>query len=201
MNLEQMSFKPPTPDSSRWTADDLKALKQHQIMELYLRLPCPSMAEMTGEFRGDFVDQGPFQPVRQALAHLALRSVLVNGQWRGKGFTTTSADEGHGYNHYMKLGRDKYILPMKTKIAKSVFDGKDCFELDYTAYHSQAGLINMIDEVRKVHADLYLGIGLWGYTERQRMIPFFFSLSGPRLPLASLDKPHAQRSRTFSRYD
>jgi len=88
---------------------------------------------------------------------------------------------------------------MKTKIAKSVFDGKDDFELDYTAYHSGAGFVNMIDEVRKVNDDLYLGIGLWGWFKRQRRITFFFALTGPRTAYVGI-KPHRERQRRFSRY-
>ncbi len=183
-----------------WTVGDLKALKQRELMELYQTLPCPSMEEMNGEFRGDLLNQGGFWLIKNTFAYFALRAPLVNGKWLGKGFTAISNDAGHGYNHYLKLGKDIYILPMKTKIAASVFDGKENFELDYTAYHSTAGFINMIDEVRRVNHDLYLGIGLWGYTKMQRKIPFFFSLSGPRRPFVGIDKRHRERNRKFSRY-
>jgi len=183
-----------------WTVEDLKALKQQQLIELYKTLPCPTMEEMTGEFKGDLMDLGPFRVVKGFCAYFGLRAPLANGKWQGKGFTTISETEGHGYNHYKKFGKDKYVLPMKTRITKSVFDGKDNFELDYTAYWSQASRINMIDEVRKVNDNLYLGIGLWGYIRRQRMIPFFFSLSGPRVPFVGIDKPHRERHRKFSRY-
>ena len=185
---------------SGWTVKDLKALKQRELMELFLELPCPSLEEMKGEFRGDLLDLGAFPFLKEIFAYFALRSDFVNGKWLGKGFTTISDSEGHGYNRYSKLGKDRYILPMKTRIARSVFDGQDCFELDYTAYWSRASLINMIDEVRKVNDDLYLGIGLWGYPPKQRRIPFFFSLSGPRGPFAGIDRRHGERNRTFSRY-
>ena len=88
-------------------------------------------------------------------------------------------------------------MPMKTCIAKSIYDGKDVFELDYTVYHSQAGFVNMIDEVRKVNGQLYLGIGNWGYFKKQRAVPFFFGLSGPREPYAGIDKQHRDRRRRF----
>ena len=183
-----------------WKVGDLKALKHRELMELYLTLPCPSLDEMNGEFRGDFLDPGSFRTVKSVAAHFALRSPLVNGDWQGKGFTTTSERTGHGYNHYVQYGENKYILPMKTTIAPSVFDGKGSFELDYTAYVSLAGIINMIDEVRRVNRDLYLGLGLWGYTTRQRRIPYFFALSGPRRPYVGIDRQHRERTRRFSRY-
>jgi hypothetical protein len=185
-----------------WTVEDLKALKQQQLMELYKTLPCPTMEEMTGEFKGDLLDQGPYRLVKVFFGYFALRAPFANGAWQGKGFAMTSDTEGKGYNHYKRFGKDRHILPMKTKITKSVFDGKDNFELDYTAYtayKSQASLINMIDEVRKVNDDLYLGMGTWGYLRRQRMIPWFFSLSGPRVPYTGI-KPYRERNRKFSRY-
>ncbi|HEX7479295.1 MAG TPA: hypothetical protein VF331_15925 [Polyangiales bacterium] len=176
-------------------------MKQSELMELFLRLDAPSMTNMNGEFRGHLLDQGAFRLIKVSLAYFALRAPFVNGRWQGKGFTTTSNDEGHGYNRYLQHGRDSYILPMKTKIAKSVLDGRACFELDYTAYGSQAGLVNMIDEVRKVNDELYLGIGFCGYSRQQRRIPFFFALSGPRRPFASVSKPKRERQRKFSRYE
>jgi hypothetical protein len=88
---------------------------------------------------------------------------------------------------------------MKTKIAKSIYDGKDVFELDYTVYHSGAGFVNMIDEVRKVNDELYLGIGNWGYFRRQRLIPNFFALAGPRGPYVGVDKKHRERRRSYKK--
>jgi hypothetical protein len=193
----------PSGDLKDWTVADLKALKQQQLLDLYKTLPCPTMEEMNGEFKGDLLDlRGLLRPIKRLLAYFALKAPYVSGAWQGKGFAMTSDTEGNGYNHYKQFGKDKYIFPMKTKITKSVFDGKDNFELDYTAYtayKSQASLINMIDEVRKVNDDLYLGIGTWGWIRRFRMIPWFFSLSGPRAPYSGI-KPYKERNRKFSRY-
>lgn len=182
-----------------WTIDDLKALKQDQLMKLYLTLPCPTMGEMEGEFRGYLLDTGNFWFIKKPLAHFALNSVFNQGKWLGKGFTTISEKEGQGYNSYERFGRIRHVFPMKTKIAKSIYDGKDVFELDYTVYHSGAGLVNMIDEVRKVNDELYLGIGNWGYFKRQRLIPNFFALAGPRGPYVGVDKPHRERRRTYKK--
>jgi hypothetical protein len=111
----------------------------------------------------------------------------------------TSESEGQGYNSYKRGGKVRHVFPMNTRIAKSILDGKDDFELDYTAYRSGAGFVNMIDEVRKVNDDLYLGIGFWGYFKRQRRVPFFFALSGPRGPYAGVDRQHRERQRRFER--
>lgn len=182
-----------------WTIDDLRALGQAQLMELFRTLPCPTMQEMEGEFRGHLLDTGKFWFIKKPLGYFALNSFLNQGKWLGKGFACTSESEGHGYNSYRKFRKTKHVYPMKTRIAKSVYDGKECYELDYTTYHSGAGFVNMIDEVRKVNDDTYLGIGTWGYIKRQRRIPFFFALSGPRTSCAGVDKQHRERHRKFTR--
>jgi len=186
-------------DLDGWTVEQLKALRQEELMELYLTLPCPTMREMEGEFKGHLLDTGKFWFIKKPLAYFALKSPLNKGRWLGKGFEAISENEGQGYNSYERFGRVRHVFPMKTRIAASVFDGKDCCELDYTAYRSGAGFINMIDEVRKVNDDLYLGIGTWGYFKRQRRIPFFFSLSGPRAPYVGVDRRHRERRRRFAR--
>ncbi|MBN1364190.1 MAG: hypothetical protein JW976_05225 [Syntrophaceae bacterium] len=186
-------------DMKDWTVKDLLILKQNQLMELFAKLPCPTMREMQGEFRGDILDTGRFWFIKDICAHFALNSYFSRGKWLGKGFAKTTESEGYGYNSYLKFGKINHIYPMKTKIAKSVFDGKDEFELDYTVYKSTAGFVNMVDEVRKVNDNLYLGIGTWGYCKAQRRIPWFFALSGPRSNYAGVDKQHQESNRKFTR--
>lgn len=81
---------------------------------------------------------------------------------------------------------------MKTYLSRSRYDGKEAFILDYTAYRSPACSINMVDELRKINDSLFLGIGTWGYSRWQRMIPFFFALSGPPIKYIGTDKPHRE---------
>jgi hypothetical protein len=180
-----------------WTAEDLKAMKQDQLMQLYLTLPCPTMQEMEGEFKGYLMDTGNFWIIKKPLAFLVLDYNIFYRKWLGKGFTNTSETEGHGYNSYRKSGKVIHVLPFKTCISRSIYDGKDVIELDYTVYGSPAGYVDMIDEVRKVNDELYLGIGNWGYFKKMRMIPNFFALAGPRGPYAGVDKQHRDRRRRF----
>jgi hypothetical protein len=185
-------------DMQDWTVKDLIILKQSQLMELFKKLPCPTMQEMQGEFRGYLLNTGPFWFIRDICAHFALNSHFSHGRWLGKGFESVSEKEGRGYNFYLKFWNVNYVYPMKTYIGKSVYDGKDEFELDYTVYYSMAGFINMVDEVRRVNNDLYLGIGTWGYFRKWRRIPWFFALTGPRGRYAGI-KPHRESNRNFIR--
>ena len=182
-----------------WAIKDLLILNQDKLMQLFLKLPCPSMQDMQGEFRGDILDTGRFWLIKDICVHWALNSNFNCGRWLGKGFAKDSDSEGHGYNSYLRFGKISHIYPMKTKIAKSIFDGKDQFELDYTVFNSGSGLINMVDEVRKINDNLYLGIGTWGYFKWQRRIPWFFALSGPRGRYAGVDEPHKESNRKFTR--
>ncbi|MBU0994825.1 MAG: hypothetical protein KJ737_20225 [Proteobacteria bacterium] len=76
------------------------------------------------------------------------------------------------------------------QIIKSRFDGRDVFQFDYTAYRSLLGMINMVDEIRKVKKNLYLGVGTIGFTKKQRLKPLPFILSGPAEPFMCTDKPY-----------
>jgi|SRR5271157_963074 len=186
-------------DKKDWTVKDLIILKQDQLMELFSKLPCPSIQEMQGEFRGNLLNTGHFWPIKNICGHFALNSYFSKGKWLGKGFENISGTEGRGYNFYYRFGKVNHVYPMKTYIAKSIYDGKDEFELDYTVYNSMAGFVNMVDEVRKVNDNLYLGIGTWGYFRKQRRIPWFFALSGPRGRYAGIDKQHKMSNRNFTR--
>lgn len=183
-------------DYSNWTVENLLAMKQGQLKELFLVLPAPSIRELQGEFKGTLLDTGAFRFIKNFLAYFALSSFFVNGKWMGKGFKAISDTEGRGYNSYRRSGAVRHVLPMKTHVAPSRFDGKEVFLLDYTAFRSAANSVNMIDEVRKINDNLYLGIGFWGYTRWQRNIPFFFALSGPPAAYIGADRPHGElRSR------
>lgn len=71
---------------------------------------------------------------------------------------------------------------MQTLVAPSRYDGKPAYQLVYRAYHSLCGSMHMVDEVRRVAAGLYLGIGTWGFTDVQRQVGLPFMLAGPVAP-------------------
>ncbi len=43
----------------------------------------------------------------------------------------------------------------------------------------------MVDEVRRLEAGRYLGIGTFGFTDAQRRMPYSFRLTGPVAPCRS----------------
>ncbi len=90
------------------------------------------------------------------------------------------------------------MYPMKTNVARSRYDGRPCYQLDYTAFESLLGSINMVDELRRVNREFYLGIGTWGFTRAARMRPLPFCLNGPVREFVGVDKPHARRRAKFT---
>lgn len=160
-----------------WTVEKLKGLSNSQAIELFATLLAPPFSEMDGEYEAALLDQG--NPIKNASGKLFLNNPLLFGRWLCKAFTPGDGDPGHGYNSFRKFGKVVRKFRMETRIVPSRFDGKDVFRLYYPAYRSFTGNINMVDEVRKVHEGLYLGLGTWGFSEKQRLIRLPFYLSGP----------------------
>ncbi|MBI9077283.1 MAG: hypothetical protein JEZ02_17885 [Desulfatibacillum sp.] len=175
------------------TVQKLQGLKLGKIMEVFSTLPAPGFFEMNGEYKANLMDHGNF--LNNMASNLLIGTSLFDGVWLCKCFTPESGTQGWGYNSFRKSGRVVRKYPMKTSIVKSRFDGRDVFQLYYPGFKSRIGAINMVDEVRKVNDNLYLGVGTWGFTKKQRMIPLPFTLSGPPEPFVGVDKPlkHAEQ--------
>ncbi|MHB8895625.1 MAG: hypothetical protein ACYC99_10680 [Candidatus Geothermincolia bacterium] len=166
-----------TASAGVWTMDKLLELHLNEIMELFASLSAPSFDEMNGEYASAVLDQG--NKFKRLIIDLWLDNPLNYGHWLGKAFTRSCDTEGQGYNLARKYGQVIRKVRMKTYMSKSRHDQKDVFFLDYSTYFSQAKLMVMRDEIRKVHDGLYLGIGSIGSFEKMRRIPWPFALSGP----------------------
>ena len=59
---------------------------------------------------------------------------------------------------------------MVTRIATSHIDGRPALQLDYRAFDTVNGRINLVDDVRRVQPGRYLGFGFWGFTDSQRRV-------------------------------
>ncbi len=157
-------------------ADDVRKMSHRELTELFETLECPKLEEMNGEYAARLLRQ----PSRLAAisGNIILNNPVLPGKWLCKAFRPVSAKNGRGYNAFDVLGRKVKRFPMLTLIAPSRFDGKPAFQLVYQAYKSFCGDIHMVDEVRRLGEGAYLGIGTWGFTDAQRMIPLPFLLEG-----------------------
>lgn len=178
------------------TADTLAALRRMPVPELmafFGGLDAPSITEMHGEYHAELLRQPSWAAALSG--RLTVSNPLLPGVWRAKAFRPLDSSGGRGYNSFNRLGRTVRHFPMQTLIAPSRYDGRPAYTLVYRAFRSLCGDIHMVDEVRKVTDGVYLGIGTWGFTERQRRIPLPFLLTGPDAPYhGDIGEPRARFS-------
>lgn len=157
---------------------DIDRLTTTQLVELFATLECPTIDEMNGEYAARLLRQPT------AFAHLAGLVSVGNPlmPWLVKAFRPVDGESGRGYNTFRQLGRIVQKFPMITRIADSRFDGQPAYHLIYRAFDSMCGDINMVDEVRRLAPGVYLGIGTWGFTDKQRATPLPFLLEATGEP-------------------
>lgn len=157
---------------------DLMDYSQEELMELFKTLPAPTMEEMQGEFHSTKLSH---HSVRDYLGwHLSCDNPLMNPEWVGKAFRMENDKEGRGYNLFRKVNGQLYTkYPMYTCIAPSRYDNKPAFTLVYKAFYTLTAVTQMVDECRKVADGVYLLIGTYGITAKDRMRPHFWLLEGP----------------------
>ncbi|QCF25476.1 hypothetical protein [Hydrocarboniclastica marina] len=157
-------------------AEGLRRLSTEQLLVVFGGMEAPAMEEMDGEYAAELLRQPSlFAAISGAVS---VSNPLM--PWLCKAFRPVDAGTGRGYNTFRIFGRVVQRYPMQTLIAPSRFDGKPAYQLVYRAYQSLCGDIHMVDEVRRAAPGVYLGIGTWGYTERQRQVPLPFMLEGPK---------------------
>ncbi len=157
-----------------YTRAQLQQLSTTELLALFQTLAAPALSEMNGEYRATLLQQPSW--FAQMLGRLTVANPLM--PWLCKAFRPVSSELGRGYNTFSLLGKVVQLYPMQTCIAPSRYDGKLAYQLVYRAYHSLCGDIHMVDEVRQLAPNLYLGIGTWGFTAKQRHIPLPFLLEG-----------------------
>lgn len=161
---------------------DLMAMSLKELMALFARSDAPTVQQMNGEFAARLLAQPG--KVAQFIGDVTVNNPLMPGRWICKAFRPVSAERGRGYNAFAHFGRKVQRYPMETLVAPSRYDGRPAYTLVYASFRSMCGAVNMVDEVRQVAPNLYLGIGTWGFTDAQRRIPLPFVLRGPTSPYA-----------------
>jgi hypothetical protein len=162
------------------SAETLRHMTFDELLALFETLEVPSIAEMNGEYAASLLRQP------NVLASISGWATVVNPlmPWLCKSFRPVDEDTGRGYNTFKRMGRVIQKFPMQTIIAPSRYDGKPAYTLVYRAFQSFCGDINMVDEVRRLGEGLYLGMGTWGFSNRQRRVA---------LPFLLEQTPHAYR--------
>jgi len=157
---------------NEYSSAELKRLSPEEVLALFATLECPSISEMHGEYAATMLQQPSL------FASINAKVLVANPimPWLCKAFRPVDESSGRGYNTFSLLGKVIQRFPMHTVIAPSRYDGKPAYQLVYRAFHSFCGQIHMVDEVRRVSPNLYLGIGTWGFSEKQRLVALPFIL-------------------------
>jgi hypothetical protein len=169
-----------TPNDPHWLSsmkqqaqiEQLRRLSPAALQALFATLNAPNLNEMDGEYRAELLAQ-PYGVVGQ-LGKLFLDNPIQT--WLCKAFRPIDAYYGRGYNTFLQHGEVVQRYPMLTTIAASRYDGKPAYTLIYRYFHSTCGVIHMVDEVRQIMPDLYLGMGTYGFSHAQRQIAWPFLL-------------------------
>ncbi len=165
----------PMNHSENASEEEIKRLSHEALLQMFLELESPDLEEMNGEYRANLLAQRSVSA--EISAFFTAKNPLI--PWLCKAFRPVDGEKGRGYNTFRCFGKVVQHYPMETFIAPSRYDGKPAYHLVYRAFHSGCGTIHMVDEVRRITAGLYLGIGTFGQNEAQRRIPHPFLLKGP----------------------
>lgn len=162
--------------------DALHQMSTAELSQFFRSLDAPDMEEMDGEFTPFLLRQ--CHPVVDRAARWLMNGALLPVRWTGKAFRPRGRTEGRGYNLFQVAGRTLCTFPMRTVLAPSAVDGRPSYQLVYAAFHSPLGYVRVVDELRRLQAGIYLGIGAAGFAPWQRRVPFPFVLQGPAAPYA-----------------
>lgn len=160
--------------SAAVSVETLQGMSTIALLQLFRQLPAPAIPEMQGEYKASMLQQP--NPLA-TLAGYALQSPLL--PWQCKAFRPVDEQQGRGYNTFLLGAKTIQLYPMQTMLAPSRYDGRPAYHLIYRHFHSLCASMHMVDEVRRVAPGLYLGIGTWGFSKKQRAIAYPFLLEGP----------------------
>jgi hypothetical protein len=93
--------------------------------------------------------------------------------WEGKSFKGVTSEKGEGINRInLILGKPQWF-PFGTRFDSSFLDGKPTFVLDYSRPGNPPLIRQIVDEVREVAPDLYMGPAALKVGGKPRLILFF----------------------------
>ena len=151
--------------------NEVEHLSTSQLLSLFSTLKAPSISEMNGEYSATMLIQPNWLAT---LAGRALTNPFMS--WQAKAFRPIDQNSGRGYNTFLVGSKIIQRYPMLTVLAPSRYDGQPAYQLVYQSFYSLCNAINMVDEVRQLDTGIYLGIGTWGFTAKQRQIAYPFLL-------------------------
>jgi hypothetical protein len=165
-------------DPEQATSQDCLRLTKARFMQLFYAAACPELDELKGEYIALNHPGGILAPGVQIYTD----NFFGPGKWVGKAFMPLAPGKGHGYNIFQRTGGDgKPVFTrgrrINTSIGKSEYDGMNSYKLNYAEYNG--GLVHsMRDELRRINANLYVGLGCMA-SGGGAINPSLFIVQGP----------------------
>ena len=158
-------------------AAELLGLDTTGLLAFFATLPAPSIEEMDGEYAARLLAQP------NLLASVTGRGTVSNplAPWLCKAFRPVDGQTGRGYNTFRQFGRVRQRGAMHTLIAPSRYDGRPAYTL--VTLRLMCGASRGREVPRG--SGVYLGIGTWGFTARQRRVPCPSCSPVPSAPTAA----------------
>ncbi|GAB3617710.1 hypothetical protein GCM10027416_22670 [Okibacterium endophyticum] len=181
------------PDAvARRSVEQLATASREELEALFHDLSAPKPDEFDGEFIGAL-------PSYSNDEWRATMESMGQDFWLGKSYSPVEFDghAGHGLNRFKRpdgtVVRDGRFV---WDIAPSTIDGRPSLLMVYSHFPNWGGDVDLIDEVRSVGDNVYLGIyhtaePVPGFTPRQgngRSGIEFFILEGPIAPFVPVDE-------------
>lgn len=167
----------PAPDTTgEWTLADVLAMSRDQIIDLWSASPAPDFTAFKGHYMGLVPNAG--DPERRASTDATMfHEDSERGYWLGKAYMPTTTTTGEGYNRWrFPGGKIVRNLRFGTEDGTSLIDGNPALLMYYGAFNEGNTLI---DEIRQLSHDIFLGMGTREAEDGGRSEPGHFVLIGP----------------------
>lgn len=150
-------------------AQDLKKQSIGWYRAKFETLDSPTIAEMNGRFRAEFVGPGWLRAIAPpGLAPLGL------GGWQGKTFDGS----GGGMNLVQRQGEVREIIPIVLKVEKSLINGRSGLNITYPP-GTRFPWPWIVDEIRWLDNETILGMTLMTKAGLHRLaLPFLLHKTG-----------------------
>lgn len=150
----------------------LRRMKYDELDKLYRAGKRPSaLSDLDGEAIGAMLAWRTPQtgPLAWSFRKFGESSIFA---WKGKSFLSASSETGEGINRVTFFGKRRWF-PFATRFDASFVDGEPTFVLDYGSGTNPPLIRSIVDEVREVAPELYLGAAALTVSGQPRPILYF----------------------------
>lgn len=140
------------------TSENLIELNLKELDNIFSKSKIPDEEELEGIYKGTVLATtgSDYLPsLVKKIFTLYKESFLL--PWKGKEFKKCDEGQIKGKNILISLEVPIKLFLFEIRVKKSDFDGKDCLLLNYDNRSNPLLIRQMVDELRKVNSNLYLG--------------------------------------------